>query len=185
WYCSRKRNHYGFAAWHSAGSAEYSLSTLAQATTDKPRATSERIAPAQFGEANPNPAAIVAPPIHAPSAFPKLNIPMFTDAAIVGAPARLARSITNFWIGETVAKPKAAMRNTETEATIPLLTPIQKTNSTAACAASVTNSVPNKDRSAKRPPIQLPTTSPSPKSTISRAMPASENPASSTIIGAI
>ena len=43
------------------------------------------MAPAQFGDANPNPAAIVAPPAHAPIALPRLNIPMFTETAIVGA----------------------------------------------------------------------------------------------------
>ena len=31
----------------------------------------------------------------------------------MGAPAVLALSITSFWIGETLAKPKAAMRNTQ------------------------------------------------------------------------
>lgn len=39
------------------------------------------MAPAQFGDANPNPAAIVAPPAHALIALPRL-IRMFTEAAI-------------------------------------------------------------------------------------------------------
>lgn len=74
------------------------------------------------------------------------------------------------------------MRNTAAEATAPLLTPIQKTNSTAACAASVTNGVPRDDRSAKRPPPQLPTVSLGLNKTASQATPAPESPASSTII---
>jgi hypothetical protein len=70
---------------------------------------------------------MTVPPAHAPTALPRLHRPMLT-AEPDWVPAAGALSVTSFWIGPTVAKLDADIRNMQMTEAIGLLAAKWKAN---------------------------------------------------------
>src|SRR5690606_1387023 len=120
-------------------------------------------APAREIAEYPNPALITAPPSAAPIALPRLNAPMFTADARLGA--SLAASITRICKGGTRATLAAPQPGIAEAVGSGQSITDGDTSSTAISTTSDAPSVRSTERSAALPPHTWPQVRPAPNST--------------------
>ena len=125
---------------------------------------------------------MIAAPIAAPSALPRLNAPTLIDEASPGASAAVC--ITRICTGGTIANAAAPHSNSPIAAPAWLAKASGRTNMIAASAARKILLAPSSDQSARRPPSQLPIVKPTPISASPRVTNPPDAPVSVVSVGA-
>ncbi|GAA1311617.1 hypothetical protein GCM10009647_035590 [Streptomyces sanglieri] len=144
------------------------------------RPATARAAPTGAGEVQPQPAAIAAPPSHAPPALARLNAEWLEADARVGA--SLALFMTSIWSGVVVMKPTAPSSTTSTGAAHRTWTANGKTARTTASAPSDPYSVGRSARSVSGPAARAPRVMPMPKSASTGVTADSPKPITSVVM---
>lgn len=146
------------------------------------RPSTASTAPTSVGDIQPQPAAIAAPPSHAPPAFARLKAEWLDAEASVGA--SFAFCMTSIWSGVVVRKPTAPSTTTVTSAAHCTCAVKRNATSTTASVASDTYSVGRSARSVSGPAASAPSVMPMPNSASTTVTDDSPKPMTSVVIEA-